>query len=62
MRVTVSEVTDMQLARSIVERITAQAIIPMVTLGISAAVAVTVMGLVQTWRDQHAFQALRISK
>jgi hypothetical protein len=52
----------MQLARSIIERITAQAIIPMITLGISGAIAATMMDLLQTWRDQHALQSLRISK
>jgi hypothetical protein len=52
----------MQFARSIFERITAQAILPMVTLGVSGAIAATMMDLLQTWRNQRAPQPLRISK
>ena len=48
----------MQLARSILERITAQAIIPMVTLGVSAALASALMELVRGWREELAPVAL----
>lgn len=44
----------MQLARSIVERITAQTIIPMITLGVSGAIAAAMMELVQSWREERA--------
>jgi hypothetical protein len=49
----------MQLARSILERITAQAIIPMVTLGTSAAIASMVMELLRSWREQSVSAATR---
>jgi hypothetical protein len=52
----------MQFARSIFERITAQAILPMVTLGVSGAIAATMMELLQSCREQRALQPLRISK
>ena len=41
----------MQVARSIVERITAQAILPMMTLGISGAIAAAVMELLRGCRE-----------
>jgi hypothetical protein len=44
----------MQLARSIVERITAQTIMPMVTMGFGAAIAAAMMELLQTWRAEFA--------
>jgi hypothetical protein len=44
----------MQLARSIIERITAQAIIPMVTLGLSAAIASAMMELLRNLREERA--------
>jgi hypothetical protein len=44
----------MQLARSIFERITAQAIIPMVTLGVSAAIASAMMELLRNLREERA--------
>jgi hypothetical protein len=52
----------MQLARSIFERITAQAIIAMTTLEVSGAIAATLMGLLQTWREEHGLQPLRINR
>ena len=44
----------MQLAKSIVERITAQTIMPMVTLGFSGAIAAAIMELLNTWRAELA--------
>ena len=43
----------MQFARSIFERITAQAILPMTTLGVSGAIAAAVMELLCSFRDEH---------
>jgi hypothetical protein len=43
----------MQLARTIFERITAQTIIPMVTLGVSGAIAAAVMELLRGWREER---------
>ncbi len=44
----------MQLARSMFERITAQTIMPMVTLGFSGAVAAALMELLRSWRAEFA--------
>ena len=41
---------EMQLAKSIIERVTAQAILPMITLGISGAIAVAVVELLSDFR------------
>jgi hypothetical protein len=49
----------MQFARSIFERVTTQAIIPMVTLGVSAAIATMMLELVYSWRETKAFVAQR---
>ncbi len=43
----------MQLARSIFERITAQAILPMTTLGVSGAIAAAVMELFRSYREEY---------
>lgn len=43
----------MQLARSMFERITAQAILPMTTLGVSGAIAVAVMELLRSFREHQ---------
>jgi hypothetical protein len=43
----------MQLARSIFERITAQAILPMTTLGVSGAIAVAVMELLRSFHEEQ---------
>lgn len=43
----------MQLARSIFERVTVQTIIPMVTLGVSGAIATALMELLREWREEH---------
>ncbi len=52
----------MQLARSIVERITAQTIMPMVTLGFSGAVAAALMELIGNWRAQLATAKRQVSR
>lgn len=54
MRVTVSESTDMQLARSLFERVTSQTILPMVTLGFSGAIATAMVELFNSWRAEFA--------
>lgn len=41
----------MQFARTMVERVTAQAIIPLINLGVSAAIATIMMELVNSWRE-----------
>ena len=44
----------MQLARSILERITAQAIIPLMNLGVSGAIAITLLELYRDWHECHS--------
>ena len=46
----------MQVARSMFERITAQAILPMMTLGISGAIAAAVMELVRNCHHENDLQ------
>jgi hypothetical protein len=41
----------MQFARTMIERVTAQAIIPMINLGVSGAIAVAMLELVRDWRE-----------
>lgn len=43
----------MQVARNMIERITAQAILPMMTLGVSGAIAAAAMELFLSWREEH---------
>jgi len=50
----------MQLARSMIERITAQTIIPMVTLGFSGAMFAAVMEVFRRWRAE--FDPVRASR
>jgi hypothetical protein len=52
----------MQLARSMFERITAQAILPMTTLGVSGAIAVAVMELLRSFREQRVLAAARLHR
>lgn len=47
---TLEWMVEMQLAKSIIERVTAQAILPMITLGISGAIAVAVVELLSDFR------------
>lgn len=44
----------MQAAKSIVERITAQAILPMLTMGVSGAILTALLELWQDWRGLAA--------
>ncbi len=41
----------MQFARTMLERITAHAIIPMINLGLSGAIAIAMMELMRDWRE-----------
>lgn len=52
----------MQMARAILERITAQAIMPLVTMGVSGAVLAASMELLQSWREQRVPALLRRDK
>ena len=44
----------MQLARTILERIAARAIFPLINLGISGAIAAVMMDIVKSWREARA--------
>jgi hypothetical protein len=44
----------MQFARTILDRITAQTIIPMINLGVSGAIAMTILELLRDWREARA--------
>ena len=50
-------IDTMQVARSIFERITAQAILPMMTLGISGAIAAAVMELLRSYGENDLHPA-----
>ena len=49
----------MQFARTMVERVTAQAIIPLINLGVSAAIATIMMELLCSMREARTSVAKR---